>query len=201
MHALATPGATTRSASPPRRRVGRAVRSIAIVAAVTATLALTAINRTPVAFAGVDVAPGVSVDPAPGWTVADQGPGWVRLVNAFSSAEMEIKVKPARGTDPVAVLQADIRNLSNVSTTGLTNVSNLGAPGSSPTQGGPFTQQASISYSADGTSRMGPTPVVGSFSELLNPSTHQSAFIVFAQNQDAPPGADSDGQAMIDSLV
>jgi hypothetical protein len=201
MHALATPGATTTSASPPRRWFGRATRHIAIVAAVTATLALTAINRPAVALAGVDVAPGVSVDPAPGWTVAEQGPGWVRLVNAFASAEMEIKVKPSRGTDPVAVLQGDIRNLSNVSTTGLTNVRDLGAPGSSPTQGGAFTQQASITYTADGTSRMGPTPVVGSFSELLNPSTHQSAFIVFAQNQDAPPGADSDGQAMIDSLV
>jgi hypothetical protein len=201
MHALATPGAATTSASPPRRWLGRAMRHVAIVAAVTATLALAAINRPAVALAGVGVAPGVSVEPAPGWTVADQGPGWVRLVNGFASAEMEIKVKPARGTDPVAVLQADINNLSNVSTTGLTNVRDLGAPGSSPTQGGAFTQQASITYSADGTSRMGPTPVLGSFSELLNPSTHQSAFIVFAQNQDAPPGADGDGQAMIDSLV
>jgi hypothetical protein len=201
MPALATPRATTTSAPRPRRWVGRAVRHIAIVAAVTATFALAAVNRPAVALAGVDVAPGVSVDPAPGWTVADQGPGWVRLVNGFASAEMEIKVKSARGTDPIAVLQSDIRNLSNVSTTGLTNVTNLGAPGSSPTQGGAFTQQASVTYSADGTSRMGPTPVVGSFSELLNPATHQSAFIVFAQNQDAPPGADSDGQAMIDSLV
>jgi hypothetical protein len=201
MHALATPGATTTSASSRRRWFGRAVRPISIVAAVMATLTLGAINRPAVAFAGIDVAPGVSVTPAPGWTVADQGPGWVRVVNAFASAEMEIKVKPSRGSDPVAVLQADINNLSNVSTTGLTNVRNLGAPGSSPTQGGTFTQQAAITFSADGTSRMGPTPVIGSFSELLNPSTHQSAFIVFAQNEDAPPGADSDGQAMIDSLV
>src|SRR5271166_314850 len=102
MPALATPGVTTTSASPPRRWFGRAMRHITIVAAVTATLALAALNRPAVALAGVDVAPGVSVDPAPGWTVADQGPGWVRLVNAFATAEMEIKVKSSRGTDPVA---------------------------------------------------------------------------------------------------
>jgi len=37
--------------------------------------------------------------------------------------------------------------------------------------------------------------------ELLNPSTHQSAFIVFAQNGDAPHRADGDAGAIIDSML
>jgi hypothetical protein len=111
---------------------------------------------------------------------------------------MEIKVKPSNGTDPVAVLQGDISNLSNVSTTGLTNVRELGAPNPITLQGPNFQQQATVSYSADGSARSGQLPVQGWFVELLNPQ--QSAFVVFAQNGDAPVRADGDAQAMLDSL-
>lgn len=216
MHASSTPTATTTSVPPPsrtpaptqhRRRwgwVGRGVRPVAIAAAATAAIALTtAINRPAVTLTsadGIELASGISVTPAPGWTVGNQGPGWVTLHNAFSTAEMEIKVEPSNGTDPVAVLQDDISRLSNVSTTGLTNVRDLSAPTTTPLQSGNFQQQASIDYSADGTSRMGPIPVVGWFIELLNTSTHQSAFVVFAQNGDAPTRADGEAQAMIDSM-
>ena len=191
----------------PRRwaRLGHGLPAIAIAAAVTAVTGLTGPTNGPAvtltAADAISIAPGVSVTPAPGWSIEDQGPGWVVLNNAFSTAELEIKAKPARGTDPVAVLQADINNLNGVSTTGLSNVRDLGAPSAGPVQGGNFQQQANISYTADGTSRMGAIPVVGSFSELLNTSTHQSAFIVFVQNSDAPQRADGEGQAMIDSLL
>src|ERR1700737_2046008 len=99
MHALATPGATTTSA--PRRWgwVGRGVRLVVVAAVVAAAIALTAaIHRPAVALAwadGLDLAPGVSVTPAPGWAVGDQGPGWVTLHNAFATAELEIKIKTA----------------------------------------------------------------------------------------------------------
>ncbi|QUR69498.1 hypothetical protein F6B93_00715 [Mycobacterium spongiae] len=149
----------------------------------------------------VELAPGVSVTPAPGWTVGEQGPGWVTLHNGFATAEMEIKVKPANGTDPVAVLQDDISQLSNVSTTGLTNVRDLGAPETEQLQSRNFHTEATIDYSADGTSRMGPTPVIGSFTELLNTANRQSAFIVFAQNEDAPGNVDGEGTAMIESML
>lgn len=216
MHALSTPRATTASVLPasrtptqtqhPRRWgwVGRGVRPVAIAAAATAAIALTtAVNRPAVTLTsadGIELASGISVTPAPGWAVGNQGPGWVTLHNALSTAEMEIKVKPSNGTDPVAVLQGDINNLSNVSTTGLTNVRELGAPNPIPLQGPNFQQQATVSYSADGSSRSGPLPVQGWFVELLNTSTQQSAFVVFAQNGDAPIRADGDAQAMLDSL-
>jgi hypothetical protein len=178
------------------------VRPVAIAATVTAAIAVTgAITRPAVKLAwadGIDLAPGVSVTPAPGWAVGNQGPGWVTLHNALSTAEMEIKVKPSNGTDPVAVLQGDISNLSNVSTTGLTNVRELGAPNPIALRGPNFQQQATVSYSADGSAGSGPLPVQGWFVELLNPN--QSAFVVFAQNGDAPVRADGDAQAMLDSL-
>jgi hypothetical protein len=46
----------------------------------------------------------------------------------------------------------------------------------------------------------GPLPVTGWFTELLNPSIHQSAFVVLTQNGDAPIRADGDAQAILDSL-
>jgi hypothetical protein len=216
MHALATPGAATTSAPPPSRTpaatqqprrwgwVGRGVRLVTIAAAATAAIVLnTAVNRPAVTLTwadGIDLGPGISVTPAPGWAVGNQGPGWVTLHNAFSTAEMEIKVKPSSGGDPVAVLQNDISHLSNVSTTGLTNVRDLSAPTAIPLGPGNFQRQATVSYNADGTSVTGPLPVQGWFVELLNPSTHQSAFVVFTQNGDAPVRADGDAQAMLDSM-
>jgi hypothetical protein len=216
MRASATPGVTTTSAPPPSRTpaatqhprrwgwVGRGVRPVAIAAAATAAIALTtAVNRPAVTLTsadGIELASGISVTPAPGWTVGNQGPGWVTLHNPFSTSEMEVKVKPSKGTDVAAVLQNDIAHLSNVSTTGLTNVRDLGAPNVTPLPGPNFLQQASVSYNADGSSRSGPLPVTGWFTELLNPSTHQSAFVVFSQNGDAPIKADGDAQAMLDSL-
>jgi hypothetical protein len=124
----------------------------------------------------------------------------VVLHNGFSTASMEIRAKPASGTDPVAVLQGDINNLG-VTVTGLINVKNLTAPTTKPLQGANFQQEASIDYSADGSSQSGTIPVIGSFIELLNTSTHQSAFIIFEQNGDATTQVDNSGGLMIDSML
>ncbi len=85
MRASATPGVTTTSAPPPSRTptatqhprrwgwVGRGVRPVAIAAAVTAAIALSgALNRPAVTLAwadGIELGPGISVTPAPGWAV------------------------------------------------------------------------------------------------------------------------------------
>ncbi len=191
----------------PRRwgRVRHGVRPTAIAAAMTVAIALTGtINRPAVTLTStgaIDLGQGISVTPARGWTVGNHAPGWVRLDNAYATAEMEVKLKPAEGTDPVAVLQADINSLSTLSTTGLTNVRDSSAPVPKPLQSRNFQQEAAIDYSADGTSPVGPTPVTGWFIELLNPSNHQSAFIVFTQNDDAPAQANGEGLAMVESML
>jgi len=181
------------------------IAGVFLIAAVTALIvwprAAQGAAVMPTAADAVNIVPGVSVTPAPGWTVGNQGPGWVSLHNAYSTAEMEIKVMPANDSDPVAALQANINQLSGVSTTGLTNVKNLSAPVIKPIQGTNFQQEASVDYSADGTSMMGAIPVIGSFVELLNTSNHQSAFVVFAQNGDATTRADSEGGMMVDSML
>jgi hypothetical protein len=192
---------TSTPAPRPRHRIGLPVRAVAVAATVTAAIALTGtISQPAVLLTALDIAPGASVTPAAGWTVSQQGPGFVLLHNAFSTAEMEIRVKPAPGSDPVAALQGDVNNLG-ATVTGLTNVNNLAPPVTKPVPGAHFQQEASIDYSADGSSEMGPIPVIGTFIELLNPSTHQSAFIVFAQNGDAPSRADNEGGAMVDSML
>lgn len=188
----------------PWARLGHLVRPVAVAAIALAIAAAGTNSRAMVTLTAgdvVNVGQGISVTLAPGWAVGRQGPGWVTLHNALGTAEMEIKLKPANGIDATAVLQGDIGQLNSLSTTGLTNVGNLGSPTAGPVQSGHFQQEASMDYTADGTSRMGLIPVVGSFSELLNTSTGQSAFVVFAQNGDAPNNVDGEGQMMIDSIL
>jgi hypothetical protein len=197
MHAFSTSTPENR----PRRRIGLGVHAVTVAATVTGAIALTGtISQPAVLLTAVDIAPGVSVTPAPAWSVGTQGPGWVVLHNGFSTAAMEIRAKPASGTDPVAVLQGDVNNLS-VTVTGLSNVNNLAPPVTKPVPGANFQQEASIDYSADGSSQSGTVPVIGSFIELLNTSTHQSAFIIFEQNGDATSQVDDSGGLMIDSML
>jgi hypothetical protein len=197
MHAFSTATPENR----PRRRIGLGVHAVTVAATVTGAIALTGtISQPAVLLTAVDIAPGVSVTPAPAWSVGTQGPGWVVLHNGLSTAAMEIRAKPASGTDPVAVLQGDVNNLG-VTVTGLSNVNNLAPPVTKPVPGAHFQQEASIDYSADGSSQSGTVPVIGSFIELLNTSTHQSAFIIFEQNGDATTQVDNSGGAMVDSML
>jgi hypothetical protein len=197
MHAFSTSTPENR----PRRRIGLGVHAVTVAATVTGAIALTGtISQPAVLLTAVDIAPGVSVTPAPAWSVGTQGPGWVVLHNGLSTAAMEIRAKPASGTDPVAVLQGDVNNLG-VTVTGLSNVNNLAPPVTKPVPGAHFQQEASIDYSADGSSQSGTVPVIGSFIELLNTSTHQSAFIIFEQNGDATTQVDNSGGAMVDSML
>ena len=97
-------------------RFGHRPASLAIAGVVAAAIVLIAnINRPTVALTSadsVDIVPGVSITPAPGWTIADRGPNWVALSNANSRAQLQVAVKPASGTDLVGMLQADISQLS-----------------------------------------------------------------------------------------
>ncbi|WP_175364321.1 hypothetical protein [Mycobacterium lentiflavum] len=47
----------------------------------------------------------------------------------------------------------------------------------------------------------GPIPVIGTFNELLNTSTRQSAFIDFRQNDNATTQVDDDGGSTINSML
>jgi hypothetical protein len=148
----------------------------------------------------IDIAQGISITPAPGWTLGNRGPNWVALNNADTSAQMRVTVKPASGTDVVAVLQADINQLTSTASAILNNVKNLNAPDTNTLQSANFQQKASIDYTADVLTQQGTIPVIGKFSELLNTSNQLSAFIDFRQNGNATAQAASDGGMMIHSM-
>ncbi|ORW68180.1 hypothetical protein [Mycobacterium saskatchewanense] len=146
----------------------------------------------------VDIADGVSISPAPGWAVGHRGPNWVAISKTDGSAQLRVAVKPADGADIAAILQNDIDHYA--ASTGLTNLHNVDAPTPGPAQSADFQQQISVDYTADVSAPQGPIPVLGAFTELLNPSNHLSAFIDFRQNNNATPQAVEDGGMMIRSL-
>ncbi|WP_420715953.1 hypothetical protein [Mycobacterium sp. 663a-19] len=149
----------------------------------------------------IAIAQGVWITPAPGWTLGNRGPNWVALNNADTSAQLRVTVKPAPGLDAAAVLQSDIDQFTNSASAILGNVQTLGAPGTKALQGGKFQQEAFTDYTADVLTQQGAIPVIGTFSELLNTSNGQSAFVDFRQGGNATAQAAGDGAAMIDSML
>ncbi|WP_196773156.1 hypothetical protein [Mycobacterium intracellulare] len=148
----------------------------------------------------IAIAQGVSVTPAPGWTLGNRGPNWVALNNADTSAQMRITVKHADGTDAAAVLQADIDQYVSGASAILTGVNRLTAPDVTPLQGPNFQQQASLNYTAGVVNPQGTIPVIGTFTELLNTSNGRSAFIDFRQDSSATTQAAGDGGMMVGSM-
>ena len=123
------------------------------------------------------------------------------LNNADTSAQMRVTVKPAGGTDVVAVLQSDINQFTGTASAILGDVKKLSAPGTKTVQGGNFRQQAFTDYTANVLTQQGIIPVIGTFSELLNSSNGRSAFIDFRQDSNATTQAAGDGGTMIDSVL
>lgn len=185
-------------------RLRRIVSSAVIMAtAATAAIVLTAIvgGRSPmwlVSAEPIDIAEGVSITPASGWTLGHRGPNWVALNNADGSAQLRVAIKRADAADVGAALQADMEEY--VTPAGLGNMSYLTAPDTNALQSANFQQQAFIDYSADVPAADGPIPVLGTFTELLNTSTQRSAFIDFRQNNNATAQAVDDGGMMIRSM-
>jgi hypothetical protein len=183
-------------------------RQPVIAIAVTAAVVLTGTTNRAAAPAAVAltsqdaiaITQGISVTPAPGWTLGHRGPNWVALSNADTSAQLRVTIKPAGGTDPAAVLQADINQFTNNSSAILSDVRNLTGPDTKPLQGANFQQEASIDYTANVVNPQGTIPVIGTFTELLNTSNGKSAFVDFRQNGNATSQAASDGGMMISSM-
>ncbi|MFP1153377.1 hypothetical protein [Mycobacterium sherrisii] len=194
--------------SPTVQYQGRGLRrrwSLAVASTVTAAMLMIAAAHHPaIARASddsIDIVPGVAIIPAPGWTAADRGPNWVALSNADSSAQLQVAVKPTSAPDAVATLQADIDQLSATAGADLTNVQPLTAPKTKALQGNNFQQEAFVDYTATAGAPQGPVPVLGTFSELWNTTSRQTAFVYYRQNHNATSQAVNDGGAMIASML
>ncbi len=179
--------------------------TVPIASALTAAIVLAAAAGPAggvalVSHDSIVIAQGISITPAPGWTLGHRGPNWVALSNADTSAQLRVTVKPAGGTDVVAVLQADIDQLTSASSAILSNVRNLSEPATQSLPGANFQEQASVGYTADVITEQATIPVIGTFSELLSPSNGKSAFIDFRQGSNATTQAAGDGGMMIRSM-
>ena len=148
----------------------------------------------------IAIAEGVSVTPAPGWTLGHRGPNWVALNNADTSAQLRITVKPAGGADAAGLLQADIDQFTGGASAILADVNRLTPPDVKRLPGPNFQQEASINYTATVVNPQGAIPVIGAFTELFNTSNGRSAFIDFRQDSSATTQAAADGAMMIGSM-
>lgn len=196
----------TEPQTPSRRtgwRVGPA-SAVAVIAVVVLSCSATRTERTAAITLASDdaiaIAQGVSVTPAPGWTVGHRGPNWVALNNPDTSAQLRVTVKPAGGTDAAALLQADIDQFTSGASAILTDVNRLNPPDTRPLPGANFQQQASVNYTATVLNPQGAIPVIGTFTELLNTANGRSAFIDFRQDSSATTQAADDGGMMIGSM-
>lgn len=163
-------------------------------AAQSVTVTLTAAD--PIA-----IADGISIALAPGWSLAEQNADSVTLYDANNTSRMQVTVKPADGTDVVAVLQGDINRLTGAASSGLTGVTNLSPPETKTLQSAKFQQQASVPYSAEISTQQGTIPILGVFEELLNTTNNLSAFVDFRQSGGATLQAVSDAGMMVHSML
>jgi hypothetical protein len=143
-------------------RLRRPVVTAAVIAVVIlAPVAPTTLRGSAIALTSADaieIAQGISITPAPGWTLGNRGPNWVALNNADTSAQMRVTVKPAGGTDVVAVLQSDINQFTGTASAILGDVKKLSAPGTKTVQGGNFRQEAFTDYTANVLTQQGIIP-------------------------------------------
>ncbi|OBF65021.1 hypothetical protein A5753_09235 [Mycobacterium sp. 852002-51971_SCH5477799-a] len=194
------PRALTRRA---RWRVGAA--SAAVVTGVVVLASTPNRAEPPAAIAlrsedAITIAQGVSVTPAPGWTLGHRGSNWVALNNADTSAQLRITIKPAGGADAAGLLQADIDQFTGSASAILADVNRLTPPETKALPGPTFQQEASVDYTATVLNSRGAIPVIGTFTELLNTSNGRSAFVDFRQDSSATTEAARDGGMMIGSM-
>ncbi|OBH61309.1 hypothetical protein A5685_25240 [Mycobacterium colombiense] len=189
------------------RRAGWRVPALSAAAVIAVVVLACSANRAERTAAitlasddAIAIAQGVSVTPAPGWTVGHRGPNWVALNNADTSAQLRITVKPAGGTDAAGLLQADIDQFTGGASAILTDVNRLNPPDTKALPGANFQQEASVNYTATVVHPQGTIPVIGTFTELLNTSNGRSAFIDFRQDSSATTQAAGDGGMMIGSM-
>ncbi len=142
---------------------------------------------------------GVSMTPAPGWSLLDRGPNWVVVGDDNAGARMRVTVKPGGGSDVAAVLQADVNAV--LAETSLTNVTTLGGPKKKDVQGSKFQRAARMDYTADDVQGVAITHLLGVFMELLNTSNGLSAFIDYRESSDAPSQIGGNAEAMINSML
>jgi hypothetical protein len=145
---------------------------------------------------------GISITPAPGWTLAkqDRMGQFLFLQNSDGSAQLYVGLYKSHKTDVGQALSEGITNIIN--SNNYTNVQQ-GQPQQKSLQGKNFQQEDTVTFSANWTDPQGNTGTdYGVWGTLLNPSTTESAFMnMFAVDNDSANAATPDFNTMVSSMA
>jgi hypothetical protein len=126
--------------------------------------------------AAVPLPRGLSVTPAPGWTVHSTQSNGVWLCNSDCTQTLWIGVGHTTSTDVAAELQAQINDQTGGPKSGYANVQ-TGQVQTETLQSNNFQQDAWVVYTANVSTQQGTVSVEGIFRSLLNTSTGVTAFL------------------------
>jgi hypothetical protein len=134
----------------------------------------------------------VSITPALGWTVINQGQGWVNLMKGDKSAA--IFAAAGSADSPDINQESTVCITRDIQTNGMTNVQQNPLGPAQAVQGKNFTQMLQVTYAANVQTTQGAAAQSGIWVSLFNPSTQTSGFIDFYG-----PGIDNYRAAMPDA--
>ena len=142
----------------------------------------------------------VSITPAPGWTVASQGQGYVNLLNPDQNVQLFALAGAADAPDINQEATASIN--ADISALGLTNVQQDTSSQVQTVQGSNFQQALVVGYTGNAQTNQGSQLLGGVWVTLFNSSTQTAGFInFFSPNPQAIEGALSDLKPMLASMM
>ncbi len=142
----------------------------------------------------------VSITPALGWTVINQGRGWVNLMKGDKSAA--IFAAAGSADSPDINQESTLCITRDIQTNGMTNVQQNPLGPAQAVQGKNFTQMLQVTYAANVQTTQGAAAQSGIWVSLFNPSTQTSGFIDFyGPGIDNYRAATPDANSMLSSMM
>jgi hypothetical protein len=142
----------------------------------------------------------VSITPASGWTVANQGPGYVNLLNSGKNVQVFAVAGSTNAPDINHEATADISG--DINGNGLTNVQQDSVGQVQTVQGNNYQQLLEFAYTANAQSDQGAMQLFGFWVVLFNSSTQTAGFInFFSPDPDALNTATPDFKNMVLSML
>jgi hypothetical protein len=142
----------------------------------------------------------VSITPASGWTVANQGRGYVNLLNSGKDVQVFAVAGATNAPDINHEASADISG--DITGNGLTNVQQDSVGQVQTVHGNNYQQLVEFAYTANAQSDQGTMQLFGFWVALFNSSTHTAGFInFFSPDPDALNTATPDFKNMVLSML
>jgi hypothetical protein len=142
----------------------------------------------------------VSITPASGWTVANQGRGYVNLLNSGKDVQVFAVAGATNAPDINHEASADISG--DITGNGLTSVQQDSVGQVQTVQGNNYQQLVEFAYTANAQSDQGTMQLFGFWVVLFNSSTHTAGFInFFSPDPDALNTATPDFKNMVLSML